>query len=220
MIARDLYALRPGVAPLHERACLLSIREAGTLTVPSGRVEIADPIHLGQGFVASVPAGTWPVRLTIADVSEQLDGSHLRVAYLSIVFHDTPVARVEDVVPEGKPAPEPGCAYCVPVDCATVGLADADAAKHIDGLVYEVASPWFDEYVFADRNAQSAEEFVAPQNVPMLDAQRGENYILSPSGWGDGSYFVYATRDAQGTLCGVHVDFAVVHDPHAEYNFD
>ena len=120
MRLRDFYALRTGVAPLNERACILSTRHAGMLTVTSGQIEIADPINFGQGFVTDFPAGAHPVRLTIADVSERLDRSHLRVAYLSVSARDESPASIETVTPAGKPDPEPGRVYCVPVDCATV----------------------------------------------------------------------------------------------------
>lgn len=98
----ELHALCTGVAPLGDRACLLHIRDVGTLVVTSGRLEVADPITFGQGFVTAVPIETHPVRFTVADVSERLDGSHLRVAYLSLVLSADPAAAIEPVVPEGS----------------------------------------------------------------------------------------------------------------------
>ncbi len=213
----ELYALRTGVAPLGDRACVLHIHDAGTLLVTSGRVEVADPINFGQGFVTAVPSGTHPVRLTIADVSERLDGSHLRVAYLSLLFNADPPAAIEPVVPEGKPLPEPDRVYCVAVDCATVGIADAAEAKRIIDLPYERTSEWFDHELFAEHDYVDPADYVAPLNVQLFEAAAGENYIICPSGWGDGRYTVWATRDQAGELTGIHVDFEVVFDPNADY---
>lgn len=213
----ELHALRTGVAPLGDRACLLYIRDAGTLVVNSGRLEVADPINFGQGFVTAVPSGTHPVRLTIADVSERLDGSHLRVAYLSLQFSADPPAAIEPVAPEGKPAPEPGAAYCIPVDCGTVGIADAAGAKRISDLPYERTSDWFEREMFADRDYGEAADYVAPSNIQLFEAAAGENYVTCPSGWGDGRYTVWATRNQPGDLTGMHVDFEVVFDPNADY---
>lgn len=216
----DFYALRSGVAPLNERACVLSLRDAGTLTVTSGQIEIADPINFGQGFVVDLPAGVHPVRLTIADVSERLDRSHLRVAYLSVNVRDDPPASVESVVPVGKPAPEPGRVYCVAVDCAMVGVADVAEAKRISDLPYEQTRDWFDDGLFAERAYETADDYVAPQDIPLFAAGAGENYVTCPSGWGDGRYGVFATRNARGELCGLHVDFEVVYDRTADYSAD
>ena len=46
-------------------------------------------------------------------------------------------------------------------------------------------------------------------NVEMPLAPAGENVVLSPSGWGDGSYPVLASYAADGTLLGVHIDLLV-----------
>lgn len=213
----ELHALHTGVAPLGDRACLLHIRDAGTLVVTSGRLEVADPINFGHGLVTAVPSGNHPVRLTVADVSERLDGSHLRVAYLSLVLNADPPTAIEPVVPEGKPAPEPGKAYCVSVDCATVGIADAAGAKRISDLPYERTSDWFDREMFAERDYADPVDYVAPSNIQLFEAVAGENYVTCPSGWGDGRYTVWATRNEAGDLTGIHVDFEVVFDPNADY---
>lgn len=53
---------------------------------------------------------------------------------------------------------------------------------------------WFDDAVFAERDYSTPESYVAQRNVPMFAAISGENYVMCPSGWGDGRYPVFATR--------------------------
>ena len=117
---------------------------------------------------AQLPPGTHRVRLTIADVSERLDRNHLRVAYLSVVVRDEPAVGIETLVPVGKPAPEPGHVYGVAVDCATVGVADAVAARHISDLPYEQTCSWFDDVVFAERTYSTPESYVTPSTSRWL----------------------------------------------------
>ena len=118
--------------------------ELGTLRVPSGRLEASDPfVGLGQGLVFAVPPGDYPVAVTIADVSDAQNGSHLRETYLSVRLAEGAVARVEFLVPDGREAPESDDEYYgVPVDAGTVGFADAEAVAR---CMPEDASSWYGE---------------------------------------------------------------------------
>ena len=50
--------------------------------------------------------GDFPVRVTVADVSEEQDGSHLREAYLSLVLSEADSVTVEAAPgPDGPPPP-------------------------------------------------------------------------------------------------------------------
>src|SRR5690606_13765337 len=75
-----------------------------------------------------VPPGSYPAFVTVADVSEERDGSHLREAYLSLVVSDGgPVAEVRGVTREGAEPAGDDEHYGVGVDAGTVGFADAEA---------------------------------------------------------------------------------------------
>ena len=99
----------------------LSVVDLGVLRVPSGRVEACDPfVTLGDGPVFEVEPGDYPVRATIADVSDERDGSHEREAYLSLVLADGEPASVEAAQPvRGR--------GIVCVDAGAVAFVDHDA---------------------------------------------------------------------------------------------
>lgn len=189
-----------------------SCHDLGILHLPSGHLEASDPfVTLGKGFVVPVPPGSYPVRLTVADVSDQQDGSHLREAYLSVVLAEGTPARSELLVPVGKPEPPAGEYYGVGVDAGTVGFADASAVG--------TAMPdgdWYDELFDSGEPdswfelMDSAEHLLAgAANIVMPLAQAGENVVLCHSGWGDGFYPVVGSYAADGKLLAIHIDLLV-----------
>lgn len=210
MDASRFLALRPGLKPggrYHQQ-----VVDLGLLHVPSGRLEASDPfVNLGEGLVVAVPPGSYPVKVTIADVSDEQDRSHLRESYLSVVIADGTPARIEYLAPEGtEPAP-PGEFYGVPVDAGTVGFADATA---VAGCMPE--SDWYegvfdtgeDDSWFALMD--SSDHLVEGcANIVMPLAQHGENVVLAHSGWGDGFYPLVGSYDAAGNLLGVHIDLLI-----------
>lgn len=194
-----------------------TVHALGVLHVPSGRLEASDPfVALGDGLVVRVPPGSYPAFVTVADVSEDHDGSHLREAYLSLVVSDAgPVAEVRAVTPEGAEPPEDGEHYGVGVDAGTVGFADAEAIASCmppdDG-----STDWYDGVFDSGEPTSWFELMDSPDhylegcaNVTMPLARAGENVVLSHSGWGDGFYPVVTTHAADGTLLGVHIDLLV-----------
>lgn len=59
--------------------------QPGELHAPSGVLGAVDPfVTLDSPLTTSIPPGTHPVYVTIADVSDSLDGTHLREAYLRV----------------------------------------------------------------------------------------------------------------------------------------
>ncbi|WP_265522894.1 DUF4241 domain-containing protein [Oerskovia flava] len=208
----EFFALRTGAVP--GCAYPLSVHELGELWVRSGRLEASDPfVLLGEGLVVPVPPGSYPVRVTIADVSTEKDGSHLREAYLSVVLAEGEVAAVRPVVPEGADAAElsDGKYFGVPVDAGTVAFADADAVTAL-----MPAGDWY-ETVFDDgtdtswfaRMDDPEHLRTGAANILLPGATQGENVVLVHSGWGDGHYPVVRTDDADGNLLGVHIDLLV-----------
>lgn len=211
MDASSLLALRPGRVPgwIYSR----TVHDLGVLKVSSGRLEASDPfVNLGEGLVVTIPAGTYPVRVTVADVSEEQDGSHLRESYLSVVLAEGTVARVDYLVPDGaEPPAAPDEFYGVPVDAGTVGFADAEAVARCmpEGDWYnELFDNGRDDSWFALMDSPS-HLIEGCANIVLPLAADGENLVLSHSGWGDGFYPLLGSYDAEGNLLGVHIDLFV-----------
>lgn len=210
----DFYALQTGPAPLGSGApAKLTVHDLGNLRLPSGNVGACDPfVSLEYPLVVQVPPGDFPVRVTVADVSEEQDGSHLREAYLSLVLSDADSVTVE-AVPGPDGPPPPGHYFTVGVDAGTVAFVDAKAVKRC----MPDATTWY-EGVFDSDEADSwfsrmdadGPHPAGTANIVMPLASNGENIVLSHSGWGDGFYWLLQTKDAEGNLTGIHVDLAVV----------
>ena len=188
------------------------VHDLGNLMVPSGRLEASDPfVDLGGGPTIRVPPGEYPVRVTVADVSDAQDGSHLREAYLSLVLAEGDPARSAVLTPEGcEPAPE-GEFHGVPVDAGTVAFADADAVRRC-----MPAGDWYSEVFDTGRDdswfsLMDSGDHLIPgcANVVMPAATSGENVVLCHSGWGDGFYPIVGTYDGEFRLLAVHLDLQV-----------
>lgn len=216
METRGFLAMKPGRVPgwKHVR----SVHDLGMLRVPSGRLEASDPfVMLGNGLVVSIPPGTYPVKVTIADVSDTGDGSHMRESYLSVIIGEGEPVVVENVRPEGvsdqewQDASSAGEYFGIGVDAGTVGFADASAvptAMPPGDWYSDVYDSGEDHSWFA---LMDSRDHLIPgaANVEMPLAVNGENVVLSHSGWGDGFYPVLASYAADGTLLGVHIDLLV-----------
>ena len=198
-----MHALHEGRITEDGKDRMLTVHDLGTLKVPSGKVEASDPfVNLGEsGVVVEVPPGEYPVRVTVADVSDEQDGSHHREAYLSLVLADGEPAAAELAHESG-----------VMVDAGTVAFADAEAiarcmpeADWYDGLFDDGSDDsWFSRMDDPGHLREGCANIVMPR------AHAGENVVLSHSGWGDGVYPVVRTRDASGRVLGLHIDLYVV----------
>jgi hypothetical protein len=181
--------------------------------VPSGKVGACDPFaNLSYPLVVQVPQGDYPVRVTVADVSEEQDGSHLREAYLSLVLSGADSVTVE-AAPGPDGPPPAGQYFTVGVDAGTVAFLDAEAVLRC----MPDPTTWY-EGVFESDDANSWFSLMdadgphpaGTANIVMPLASNGENVVLSHSGWGDGFYWLLQTKDAGGNLTGIHIDLAVV----------
>ena len=191
--------------PLDE--VVLRVVDLGTVRVPSGRVEACDPFgDLGGGPVFDVEPGDYPVRVTIADVSKEHDGSHEREAYLSLVLRDVEVADVE----EARPVSGTGL---IAVDAGLVAFVDHEA---VATAMPEDQTTWYDDVIETGEPdcwfslLYSSEHYrEGAANIVMPLAQAGENVVMSGAGWGDGVYPVMLTRDADGLPHGLHIDLGM-----------
>lgn len=209
------HALTTGEVPAPEGGVArLSLRELGVVKVPSGRLGISDPfVNFHEPLTIEVPAGEYPVRATVIDVSEAQDGSDLLEAYVSVVLSD---AAAVDVVPaeavfdaedeESDDFEDPASddvvqMYGIPVEEGAIAFADEAAATAMPEDAKLQVYPEDDE----------SPDMAA--DVVMDWASGGENVVVSGSGWGEGFYPVVATVDADGRLVAIHVDLMVVGDP-------
>lgn len=216
MRIEDFHALKVGpVAQPDGATVTLTVHNLGNLKLDSGRLGACDPfVQLDNPLITRVEPGIYPVRVTVADVSDNQDGSHIREAFLSVVLAEGTPASVEPAESEGSGPPPIGEYFGVGVDAGTVGFVDAAAVA--DGMP-EDARSWYDE-VFDSGDPDSwfalmdANNDCPPgaANIVLPRARNGENVILSHSGWGDGFYPLVVTRDTDDRVLGVHIDLLVV----------
>jgi hypothetical protein len=163
------------------------------------------------------PKGRFPVIVTLADVSEKQDRSHIREAYASVIFsNETETYRKSvPLATEGKKRPEPkGDEF--------IGFSvDAGTACFVDESVIGPCMPgpqtWYESLFENERedcwfrrmdDPAHIREGIANIKLPM--AKTGENIVVFHSGWGDGSYPVIGSFDSAGRLLAAHIDFFVI----------
>jgi len=192
----------------------------GKLTVPSGRLVASDPFACLQprdNPYISVPKGSFPVVVTLADVSASQDKSHIREAYASIVFFsgDEAYRKAIPLAKDGEDRPELEGDHFIGfsvdtgtacfVDDSVVGPCMPDPETWYEGL-FENSKPdcWFQQM----DNPELIRAGIA--NIALPLAKSGENLVLFHSGWGDGLFPVIGSFDSAGRLLAAHIDFFVL----------
>lgn len=191
----------------------------GDLILRSGRLIVCDPfvfLAAEAPFVAT-PQGSFPVIVTLADVSEQQDRSHIREAYASIIFSPAIEAyrKAIPLVKEGtkRPVLQPDEFIGFSVDAGTACFVDQAVVEPCMpdpstwyGSLFENQNPdcWF------QRMDDPAHIRQGIANITLPLATNGENLILFHSGWGDGHFPVIGAYDASHRLVAVHIDFLVI----------
>ena len=108
----------------------------GSLFLPSGKLVVCDPfafMRAKDNPHISTPTGSFPVTVTLTDVSSNLDRSHVREAYASIRFADEAEKHRQTLslaVEDGE-CPEPGGDEYIgfPVDAGTACFVDASVLR-------------------------------------------------------------------------------------------
>ena len=192
----------------------------GSLLVPSGRLVVCDPFAFMRpknNPHILAPTGRFPVTVTLADVSDKLDRSHIREAYASIHFADgqesyrgkLPLAAdgEERPVTDGDDyigfTVDTGTA-CFVDDSVLAACMPAESTWLADLFENERSDCWFAR--MDDPNHIRA----GIADIPLPLAHNGENLILFHSGWGDGVYPVIGSYDSDDRLLSAHVDFLVI----------
>jgi hypothetical protein len=210
------YALREGAATQPDGGpCRLTTHDLGTLRARSGQVGACDPfVYLSDPAVEEVPPGDYPVRVTVADVSEAADGSHLREAYLSLVLSDAPSVRAAYARNMNGSATGSHDLGIVGVDAGTVAFVDAAAIR--SGMPDPRVQNWYDALF---DNGTTSSWFALMDDpghlragcasIPLPLSEGEANVVLAHSGWGDGAYPLVFTLDAAGRPTGLHIDLLV-----------
>jgi hypothetical protein len=192
--------------------------DCGELLVPVGRllicdpyvvdifwsehVEVADRLHPDSlPPLLPIAPGRYPVKITIADVSGELDWSHPRNAYITLFL-----SQADEV----RRAPLPiytgwSDRLGIGVDCGTVCLVDLGVlTPSVLAQIEEEEEPYWDDCLEEEDHIAYG---VANLDLPGLVGKA--NMIVLTSGWGDGFYPIVGGYDASGKLVRVHVDFCL-----------
>ena len=207
-------ALQMGQHIIGEEPHDLSVVDCGDLVLLSGRLVAADPFVTleRQNPYYAVPAGTYPVRVTIDETLE-------REMYVSLILSSSPEVErrfLTPFKPGGEPYPpaeDDESFYGVSVDAGTVCFVDDEAVQQhmpVDEATWgddlfenDTAESWFN---LMDNPAHIRAGLA---NILLPGATDGANIIISHSGWGDGFYPVVGGYDAQGSLVAVHIDLLI-----------
>lgn len=199
----------------------ISVIDCGELLVPTGRLVVADPfifLRPSGNKIVSIPPGRYPVKVTLADVSKEGDGSHIREAYATLLLKESEEVerRIINLPQENDDVGTlgPGEYIGFGVDTATACFVDEGALapgmpaeSTWDEAIFENNSP--DCWINRMDDPSHIRKGIA--NVALPLATDGSNAILIHTGWGDGVFPVIGGYDAAGQLTRIHIDFFVIH---------
>jgi uncharacterized protein DUF4241 len=198
----------------------LSVVDCGLLLMPTGRLTACDPFAVLQknyNLFVQVPPGRYRALVTLADVSDDNDGSHIREAYATLMLDETAVEARRRIITPLRDAVCPpemdddGTYYGFPVDAGTACFVDQGAVDTLmpDGDwqdIFDNGTPnsWFEQMDDPSHIRAGLANIVLPQS------RGGENIVIVHSGWGDGHYPIVGGYDSFDRLVRVHIDFLVV----------
>jgi hypothetical protein len=204
------------------KSYVLSTVDCGLLSMPTGKLVACDPFAAMQKASnpsVQVPPGRYRVVVTLADVSDTHDGSHMREAYATLILDETAnevTRRIITPSADGSPCPsemsDDGTYWGFPVDAGTACFVDDGAV-----ITSMPSEDWLGQ-VFDNGRMDScfarmddpAHIRAGIANIQLPNAAADENIVIVHSGWGDGHYPVVGGYDVSDRLIRVHVDFFVV----------
>lgn len=194
---------------IDDKPYVLNVVDCGGLVMPTGLLAVCDPFAMmafSGNPTIQLPPGKYPVKVTLADVSGQRDGSHIREAYASLIL-----STEQEITRRQLPLMNTSH-NAFGVDAGTACFVDEGAL--VGGMPpYEDWENVFDDGSDASWSSRMDDPNhirIGLANVPLPLAQSGENLILIHSGWGDGAYGVVGSYDINNNLTAVHIDFNVV----------
>jgi hypothetical protein len=208
---------------------VLSCVDCGFLVMPTGRLIACDPFaglqKSGNQWTQLVP-GRYRVIITLADVSESSDGSHLREAYATLLVDEAAKEVSRRII-----TPRAGGSQDAAEGKCYGFVVDAGAACFVDDGALATCMPdndygdnnWMDRFFCNESpdcwfNRMDDPHHIreGAANITLPGATNGENIVMFHSGWGDGVYPVIGGYDLNGRLVRVHIDFDVVVDGDAD----
>ena len=198
----------------------LWVVDCGQLTLPSGKLVACDPfvfLQVSDNPHVLVHPGRYPVSVTLADVSEKLDGSHIREAYATVRIANG-IEAYRQALPlalDGESRePLTGDEFIgFGVDSGTACFVDHEAVANC----MPADADWYEMFFDNGRNDSWFAQMDDPNhirgglaNITLPSAQNGENIMIIHSGWGDGRYPVVGSFNANHQLLATHIDFFVV----------
>ena len=180
----------------------LRVQKLADLNLPTGKLVASDAFVMmdPQPFELTVPAGVFPVMLSIAHyVDDQ------QVAFASIRFGDSVPVRWEMLTVPGQNPDElqPEEIFGYGVDSAIGCFIDAAAALALEEKLSD-ESNFFEEMI--EMMCRTYVDTWSWLEVPLGEG----NLVAFTSGCGSGLYASYAGYDAEGKLAVIVTDFAVV----------
>ncbi len=186
----------------------LTLRSAGELNVPSGRVVACDPLVSPDmpPFAKDVPKGTFPVTLSVASFE---DGDR-RVAAALLRFSEREAVRWELALHPDEDVSdlEEGEVFGYPVD------SDSGTGCFMDEETARIVVEELDEEEFSDKLVEEMEKTYEDTwswaNIE-VESGKGANLVAFSTGVGDddGMYASYFGLDESGEIVCLVTDFSL-----------
>lgn len=181
--------LSPGPCGTPNGPAVVEPVDAGLLRITSGQLAVSDPGWTGNPRIVAVPAGEFPVTLSLLRTARGVDVAAARVTFLDVPPREWEMALRPD---EDLELLGDGQFYGVGVDTGTAAFMDAARTVNEDQLDEDVFLP-------LDGDGRFSVELPGPEPQPNLIAFR--------AGQGDGTYPVWIGRTDDGQVGCVVVDF-------------
>jgi Protein of unknown function (DUF4241) len=198
------FAGRGVATPRGEVPCF--VREAGNLTVSTGRITACDPLVVPdtEPFTVTVRPGVYPVTLAIAQVS---DGDQ-RVAFARVQFAPGDAVSWRMAVLPGQDPDSlgPDEIFGYSVDAGTGCFMGAAAAALVAERM-RAEEEYYETIIEAmDKTYVPTWSYASERPSPRHE----ENCVAFSSGWGDGVYASYFGYSATGDVVCLVTDFDVL----------
>ena len=174
------------------------------LTMPTGDLAVCDPFVFAaeaQPFSLPLPAGTYPVILTLAS-----RGGDTRVAFARIELSDVRPTSFDLMTLEGQDQSDlaPDEVFGFPVDAGTGCFGDHEAIRELGGLLLG------DDHYWERLSAEMEKTYVHTWSAISWELPSGLNVVAFSTGYGDGLYPTYVGLGPDDAIVCVVADLQVL----------